>query len=46
MTSDIIIDEPWPSILRAMRQQDGKTVAAIAYITKQLLELRRGDARV
>jgi hypothetical protein len=46
VTAKIIIGEPWPSILRAIRQQEGKTVAAIAYVTKQLLELRRGDALV
>jgi hypothetical protein len=46
VTADIIIDETWPRMLRALRQQEGKTVAAIAYVTKQLLELRRGDTLV
>jgi hypothetical protein len=46
VTAEIVIDEAWPSILRAIRQQEGKTVAAIAYVTKQLLELRRGDTLV
>ena len=46
MTAEIIIDEPWPRILRTIRQQEGKTVAAIAYVTKHLLELHRGDTLV
>jgi hypothetical protein len=46
MDVEVVIDEPWRQILRAIRQQEGRTVAAIAYVTKRLLDLTRGDVLV
>ncbi len=43
MTTDIVIDDPWRTILRVVGSQQGRTVAAIAYVTKRLLTLTRGD---
>jgi hypothetical protein len=46
MDLEVFIDEPWQHIIRALRRQEGRTVAAIAYVTKRLLDLRRGDILV
>jgi hypothetical protein len=39
MDLEVVIDEPWQHILRAIRRQEGRTAAAIAYVTKRLLDL-------
>jgi hypothetical protein len=46
MDVEVVIDEPWQHMLRAIRRQEGRTVAAIAYVTKRLLNLSRGDVLV
>lgn len=46
MTTHIVIDRPWPTIIKALRKQDGRAIAAVAYVTKRLLPLRRGDVLV
>jgi hypothetical protein len=46
MDVEVIIGEPWQHILRAIRREEGRTTAAIAYVTKELLDLRRGDVLV
>jgi hypothetical protein len=46
MDMKVIIDKPWRHIIRAVGRQEGRTVAAIAYVTKGLLDMRRGDILV
>jgi hypothetical protein len=46
MDVEVIIDQPWQHIVRALRGQRGSTVAAVAYVTRRLLDLRRGDVLV
>jgi len=46
MTTDIVIDRTWPTITKALRNQEGRTIAAIAFMTKPLLSLRNGDILV
>jgi phosphatidylserine/phosphatidylglycerophosphate/cardiolipin synthase-like enzyme len=46
MDVEVVVDQPWQHILRAIRRQEGRTVAAIAYVTKSLLDLSRGDVLV
>jgi hypothetical protein len=46
MDVEVIIDKPWHHIVRALKRQEGRTTAAIGYVTKRLLDLRRGDILV
>jgi hypothetical protein len=46
MVAEIVIDKPWQRIVGVLRRQEGRTIAAIAYMTKRLLDLRSGDALV
>jgi hypothetical protein len=46
MDVEVVIGAPWAHILRAVRGGKGRTVAAIAYVTKRLLDLERGDLLV
>jgi len=46
MEIEVVIGEPWQHITRAIGGQDGRTIAAIAYVTKRLLNLCRGDILV
>ena len=46
MDVEVIIDKPWHHIVRPLSRQEGRTTAAIAYVTKRLLDLRRGDILV
>jgi hypothetical protein len=46
MEIEVVIGDPWQHITRAIGGQDGRIIAAIAYVTKRLLDLRRGDVIV
>jgi hypothetical protein len=43
MTTEVVIDDHWHAILRAVSHEKGRTIAAIAYVTKRILTLSRGD---
>jgi hypothetical protein len=43
MAAEVVTDDPWATILRVVGNEKGRTIAAIAYVTKGLLKLRRDD---
>jgi hypothetical protein len=43
MTTEVVIDDPWGTILRVVGNEKGRTIAAVAYVTKGLLKLTRND---
>jgi len=46
MTTEVVIDDPWRVILRVVGNERGRTITAIAYVTRPLLKLTRDDVLV